>query len=77
MKKLLIASLLLLGFATIGLTGCSQEQKKNSENGAIDRMTDEAARQAVDQVRVPLDKARAIRSQEEERLKGAADAGKE
>lgn len=77
MQRLLVASLLVLGFATAGLLGCSHEQEKGTEKGAVEQMTDEAARQAVDQARIPLDKARALRSQEEERLKDAADATKE
>lgn len=77
MKKLTNASLPVLVFVAVSLLGCSHGQEKSTEKGAVEKMTDEVARQAVDQARIPLEKAQALRSQEEERLKGAADATKE
>ncbi|OIP45582.1 MAG: hypothetical protein COZ12_06440 [Deltaproteobacteria bacterium CG_4_10_14_3_um_filter_60_8] len=77
MPKLIVGSLLVLGFVVAGLTGCSSDREATTEKGAIDQMTDEAARQAVDQARIPLEKARAVRGQEEERLQDSAETAKE
>lgn len=77
MPKLIAGSLLALGLAAAALAGCSSDREVATEKDAVEKMTDEAARQAVDHLRMPIEKARDVRSQEEERLRGMADTAKE
>jgi len=77
MQKLIAGSLLALGLVVASLVGCSSEREVATEKGAVEKMTDEAARQAVDHIRIPIEKARDVRSQEEERLQGMVDTAKE
>jgi hypothetical protein len=77
MQKLIAGSLLALGLLAASLAGCSSDREVATEKGAVEKMTDEAARQAVDHLRIPIEKARDVRSQAEERLQGMADTAKE
>ena len=47
-----------------------------AEKGAIKKMTEEAAREAVNQIRTPIDKARSVAQQQEEKAKELDDAVK-
>ena len=69
MKKLSVSAVAAMLLFGIGLTACSsggdvdQEKKK----GTIDKITDKAAEKAVNKVRTPMDKARAIKDLTEQR----------
>jgi hypothetical protein len=76
MKKILsemVVALILLGGV---FWGCSDKKEPAAEKGAIRQMTDEAAREAVNQIRTPIDKARSAAQQQEERNKELNDAVK-
>jgi hypothetical protein len=76
MKKIL--SYCLVGMILLGgvFWGCSDKKEPAAEKGAIRQMTDEAAREAVNQIRTPIDKARSVAQQQEERNKELNDAVK-
>ncbi|MFH0995133.1 MAG: hypothetical protein V1844_06490 [Pseudomonadota bacterium] len=54
----------ILGFPL--LTGCSNDQGKK-EKSSIEQITDKAAKEAVESIKTPLDKARMAAEQENSR----------
>ncbi len=68
MKKRLIYFTMTLLFSGIFLWACSSEPEGESEKGAIRQMTDQVAKDLVHKMRDPIDKARAVKVQQEERL---------
>ena len=70
MKKLsalAVAAMLLFG---IGLTACSSGEdvdELQKKKGTIDKITDKAAEKAVNKIRNPMDKARAIKGLSDQR----------
>ena len=75
-KKLLYFTIALL-FAGMSLWGCSSDTEGESEKGAIKQMTDQVAKDLVHQIRSPINKARAVKEREEERLKDQEDTVEE
>ena len=66
-KKLLYFTIALL-FAGMSLWGCSSDTEGEPEKGTIKQMTDQVAKDLVHQIRSPINKARAVKVQQEERL---------
>jgi hypothetical protein len=66
-KKLLCFTIALL-FAGMSLWGCSSDTEGEPKKGAIKQMTDQVAKDLVHQIRSPINKARAVKVQQEERL---------
>jgi hypothetical protein len=56
--------------------GCSDRKESGTEKGAIRGMTEETAREAVNQIRTPIEKARSVAEQKEEKNRETADAVK-
>ena len=56
--------------------GCSDKKEPGSARGAIKQMTEETAKEAVQQIRTPIDKARSVAKQQEEKNKELDDAVK-
>ena len=54
--------------------GCPDKKEPGSEKGAIKKMTEETAREAVNQIRTPIEKARSVAKQQEEKNKEMDDA---
>ena len=77
MKKIILHFALALLFATVYLWGCSSNSGEESEKGAIRKMTDQVARDLSHKIRSPIDKARAVKEQEEERLNDLEDTAEE
>jgi len=69
MKKILFYSGTALLFAAAALSGCSDGKDAASEKGAIQQMTDKAAKKAVDRIRSPMDNAKSAADQQQDRLK--------
>lgn len=65
----LIAAMLLGG----AIFACSDRKEPAAEKGAIKKMTEETAREAVNQIRTPIDKARSVAQQQEEKNKELDD----
>jgi hypothetical protein len=66
-KKLLHFTMAVL-FAGISLWACSDNSGGEPEKGAIKQMTDQVAKDLVHQIRSPINKARAVKVQQEERF---------
>jgi hypothetical protein len=75
-KKLLYFTIALL-FAGMSLWGCSNNTGGEPEKGAIKQMTDQVAKDLVHQIRSPINKARAVKAREEERLNDWEDTAEE
>ena len=74
-KNFLYFTIALL-FAGMSLWGCSNNSGEESEKGAIRQMTDQVAKDLVHKMRDPIDKARAVKVQQEEgfgEVKGTAE----
>jgi hypothetical protein len=69
-KKLMTYSAIIFFVACAGLLACSNsnEAQSASQKGAIEKMTDKAAQNAINRIRTPLDKARTVADQEEGRF---------
>jgi len=72
-KKLLYFTIALL-FAGMSLWGCSNNTGGEPEKGAIKQVTDQVAKDLVHHIRSPINKARAVKELEEDRLSDVADA---
>jgi hypothetical protein len=46
---------------------CSDKKEPGPEKGAIKKMTEETAREAVNQIHTPIDKARSVATQPEDK----------
>ena len=77
MKKLLLSYTIFLLLASVSLWGCSGNSGEESEKGAIRKMTDQVAHDLSHKIRNPIDKARAVKNQEEDRLDELEDATEE
>ena len=75
-KKLLHFTMAVL-FAGISLWACSDNSGGEPEKGAIKQMTDQVAKDLVHQIRSPINKARAVKEREEDRLHDLADASED
>ena len=75
-KKLIHFTICLL-FAGGLLCSCSNNPGEGSEKGAIRKMTDQVAHDLSRKMRNPIDKARAAKDLEEERLNDLEDTAEE
>ena len=74
MTKNLIYFTMALLIAGIFLWGCSGNSGEEPEKGAIRKMTDQVAHELVHKMRDPIDKARSVKTQEEDRLSDGQNA---
>jgi hypothetical protein len=65
MKKLLLYSTIVFLLGSAMLSSCSNNQE--AEKGAIDEMTDKAAKEMTDRITVPLERARQARDAVDEK----------
>ena len=77
MKKIILLFTAALLFTLPCLWGCSRSSGEESEKGAIRKMTDQVAYDLSHKIRNPIDKARAVKGQEEKRLNDWEDAAEE
>jgi len=75
-KKLLYFTIALL-FAGMSLWACSGDTGGESEKGAIKQMTDQVAKDLVHQIRSPINKARAVKDREDDRLSNVVDVSED
>ncbi|MEE4261091.1 MAG: hypothetical protein V2I56_00250 [Desulfobacteraceae bacterium] len=68
MKKLIFHFTVAMLFSALCLWGCSDNSGEKSEKGAIRKMTDQVAHDLSHKMRDPIDKARAVKDLEEDRL---------
>jgi len=72
MKKKRIIILLILIFFGTTFFACADkasDQAENSEKGAIEKFTDKTAKEAVGNIRTPINKARAVKTTGENKMK--------
>jgi len=74
MKKVLSCCLLGVVLVSGAFGGCSEKKEPAAEKSAIQKMTEETAREAVNQIRTPIDKARSVAQQQSEKNKEVDDA---
>ena len=68
MKKMMTYFILSLFLGGAALFACSNNNDPEPQKGAIEEMTDKAAKAAVKKIRTPLNKARSAADQQEDRL---------
>lgn len=75
MKKKRIIILLILIFFGITFFACadktanSDKGAEDSDKGAIEKFTDKTAKEAVNKIRTPINKARAVKTSSENKMK--------
>jgi hypothetical protein len=77
MTKKLFFYIICMLFAGLILWSCSNSSGEESEKGAIRKMTDQVAHDLSHKIRNPIDKARAAKEQEENRLNDLEDTAEE
>lgn len=74
MKRILSYCLIGVMMLSGAFWGCSDKKEPALEKGAIKKMTEETAREAVNQIRTPIDKARSVAQQQQDKAKEMDDA---
>jgi hypothetical protein len=74
MKRVLAYCLIGVVLVSGAFWGCSDKKEPAPAKSAIKKMTEETAREAVNQIRAPIDKARSVAQQQEDRAKEMDDA---
>ena len=77
MTKMLLYSVMVLFLGSVTIIACSDNKETESEKGTIEKMTDKAAKEMVNKIRTPIDKARSVKNQQEDRLSEIDETVKE
>jgi hypothetical protein len=79
MKEKMVFCLIVLFLCSAGLFACSNntEAEAESEKGAIEKMTDKTAKEVVNRIRTPINKARSVRVRQEGRMDDMEESLKE
>ncbi|MBW2441738.1 MAG: hypothetical protein JRH12_14775 [Deltaproteobacteria bacterium] len=77
MKKLFFHITVAALMAGLSLWGCSGNSGEEAEKGAIRKMTDEVAHDLAHRIKDPIDKARSVKNQEQDRLDDLEDTAEE
>ena len=77
MIKMLLYSVMVLFLGNAAIIACSDNKEAESEKGTIEKMTDKAAKEMVNKIRTPIDKARSVKNQQEDRLNEIDETVKE
>ena len=70
MKNLFMYLAVVLSVLCIGFSACSKGEEVESEKGKIEKITDQIAEDAVQGIKAPINKARAVQDIAEKRVKG-------
>jgi len=74
MKRVLSYCLIGVMMFSGAFWGCSDKKEPALENkSVIKKMTEETAREAINQIRTPIDKARSVAQQQEDKAKEMDD----
>ena len=73
MEKSLRYALPILLLTGMVFIGCPDKKTAESEKGAIEEWTDKTAKDAVDELQKPIDKARALKEKTDDRLRDMTD----
>ena len=77
MRKILFHITVAVLITGLSLWGCSSNSGEEDEKGAIREMTDEVAHDLSRRIKDPINKARAAKNQEQDRLDGLEDTAEE
>ena len=70
MKNLFMYFITVLSVLCICFSACSKGEDVESEKGKIEKITDRIAEDAVEEIKAPINKARAVQDMAEKREKG-------
>ncbi len=76
MKKILSCCFIGLVLVSGTFFACSNETEPEAKKGPIEKLTDQTAKDVVNHLRAPINKARSIEKQQEERIKEMNDIDK-
>ena len=77
MKKILLYPAIVLILYCGTFFSCSKNGDEESKKGRIEKMTDKAAKEIVDHIRTPIEKARSVKNIEEDRQSAVEENLKE
>ena len=67
MKKVLLYPVIVMFLFCAVFFACSNKGDVESKKGKIEKMTDKVAKEIVDHIRTPIEKARSVKNMEEDR----------
>ena len=77
MKTMLLYSVIALLVSSATFLACSSNKEAESEKGTIEAVTDKTAKEVVRRIRTPIEKARSVKNQQEDRLSDMEETLKE
>ncbi|KPK00897.1 MAG: hypothetical protein AMK71_07550 [Nitrospira bacterium SG8_35_4] len=77
MKKTILYMFMALFLFCSVIVACTSKKEGETEKGAIDKMTDRAAKEMADSIQIPLQKARAAAKQQEDKMRALEEALKD
>ncbi len=77
MKIMIHIGIVLFLFVNVALMSCSKSLNEDSEKGTIETMTQETAHEIVHRIQTPINNARALQDEQEDRLDAMEDSMKE
>ncbi|MDL1977528.1 MAG: hypothetical protein LWX52_05430 [Deltaproteobacteria bacterium] len=69
MKEMLLCFVVAVLLGSTAFFGCSNDKEGKSEKGAIEKLTDKTAKEVVRIIRTPIDNARSVKNQQENRFR--------
>jgi hypothetical protein len=77
MNKNCLHILMVLFLSAAVFVACASKNEADTEKGAIDKMTDRAAKEMADSIQIPLNKARVAAKQQEDKMLAIEEALKD
>lgn len=77
MKKMVLFTVMALLFGCSTLFSCSDNKKAESEKGIIKTFTDKTAKDVAGRILAPMEKARSVKDQQEDRFSDMEESVKE
>jgi len=77
MKKMLLVSIIVLLLGSATLFSCSNNNEAESEKGPIETFTDKTAKDVAGRILAPIEKARSVKDQQEDRFSDMEESLKE
>jgi len=77
MKKKTLYILMALFLFCAVFVSCTSKKDAEPEKGAIDKMTDRAAKEMADSIQIPLERARTAAKEQEDKMRELEEALKD
>ena len=77
MKKMALYTVMVLLFDCSTLFSCSDNKEAESEKGIIETFTDKTAKDVAGRILAPMEKARSVKDQQEDRFSDMEESVKE